>query len=1316
MSELSTTDSDIDTTSDEYLEDLIKKDYTYPSPSDSELQKKIYRKREFYYHKLPERPKMKNYSDIREFRDNVCGRKFALHEHQSFLSNFINPDTPYKGILIFHGTGTGKCILPEAKVCINNELIEAEKIWDLYKTDDIITDKDNGYWCNSSKDIYVKSLDEETKKIINNVRVNRLYRQYVIEYIKHVKLSDNKQIKLTGIHKLLTETGWTNKFQVGNYVCCPNDKNDIYYSKIVDIRYEYYHGYVYDFEIEPYHNYVAEGIICHNTCASITIAEKFKSMVQKYGTKIYVLVSGPLIKDNWRNELLKCTGETYLKYQDKTLYIDEVEKSKAKKNAYNLALQYYRFMSYRSFYKKVLGEKIVDRRMTPSNKTKVSYRKTDKGEFERDIAVDRIYNLNNSIIIIDEAHNLTGNAYGEALLKVIKASKNLRVVLLTATPMKNRADDIVELVNFLRPPDNPIQRDKIFTSQKNHEMEFKEGGEKYLAKMTQGYISYLRGADPLTFAKREEKGEIPDELIFTKIIKCKMLPFQRKIYDEAIREKDDTLDRRSEAVANFAFPGLSDDKKSIIGYYGKDGILEIRNQLKSHYENLNKKIGTDILKDANLESESDLIYLSENNKTISGKILKHKYLKYFSIKFYTALKKLNRLVWGRKGPRIAFVYSNLVKVGIEIFEEILLQNGYLEYQENAINYSIKPNTVCYFCGKTFKEHQSGKLYIEKKRKSGDDESSTEYELQVGEIPEHKFHPATYISVTGKSAEESAEVIPEDKRKMLDNVFNNIDNKEGKYIKLVLGSKVMNEGISLANVSEVHILDVYFNLGKVDQVIGRAIRICSHYSLINDNNRYPKVKVYKYAVTLEKGLSSEEELYKKAELKYLLIKQVERIIKRSAIDCPLNRHGNLFDEEMKEFEKCGDKGEVPCPAICDYMRCEFQCIDKTLNNKYYDPERKLYRKIARKDLDVSTFTHGLARDEIEITKKKIKELYKTKYAYTLENILAYVKNTYSDEKRDLFDEFFVYKALDELIPLTENDFNNFKDTILDKFNRPGYLIHVNKYYIFQPFDQNNDVPMYYRTTYNKPLVNKLTLRNYLKNSKLYLEYKGSKSKKQTVTDGILKETTNVYDFDTTLEYYDNRDEFKYVGIIDKEASRRKTKHPDEMKDVFKIREMRDKILEKKRGTGIPSLKGAVCSTSKSKEYLEQIASEIKANMDNTETRTGICDSIRNKLLELEKYSTGKNKITYIMIPANHAIYKFPYNLEDRIDFIKQKISDTIKVKIDLKVNKLTHKSGEFKGKPYYEITVNNTDKLNEFKSVFEKLNAKLEKGHWIILVE
>jgi hypothetical protein len=206
---------------------------------------------------------------------------------------------------------------------------------------------------------------------------------------------------------------------VGDKIKCFNDEAYFPYdTQIVTIDNIQYNDYVYDLEIDETHNYVVNNVICHNTCVGVAIAEKFKSLVQKYSTKIIVLVSGPLIKEMWRNHLLICTGETYLKYQDKSVYIDPAEKQKLEKNALIQALQFYKFMSYRSFYKHVLGEKIVDKKVIKGSKVRVSYRKTDEGEFERDISVDRIYNLNNTIIVVDEAHNLTGNEYGDALKKI----------------------------------------------------------------------------------------------------------------------------------------------------------------------------------------------------------------------------------------------------------------------------------------------------------------------------------------------------------------------------------------------------------------------------------------------------------------------------------------------------------------------------------------------------------------------------------------------------------------------------------------------------------------------------------------------------------------------------------------------------------------------------------------------------------------------------------------------------------------------------------------------------------------------------------
>ena len=38
-------------------------------------------------------------------RDNLS---FIPQKHQELLRNFFNPNTPYKNLLVFHGTGTGK--------------------------------------------------------------------------------------------------------------------------------------------------------------------------------------------------------------------------------------------------------------------------------------------------------------------------------------------------------------------------------------------------------------------------------------------------------------------------------------------------------------------------------------------------------------------------------------------------------------------------------------------------------------------------------------------------------------------------------------------------------------------------------------------------------------------------------------------------------------------------------------------------------------------------------------------------------------------------------------------------------------------------------------------------------------------------------------------------------------------------------------------------------------------------------------------------------------------------------------------------------
>ena len=1107
---------------DELLE-TMRKEYRYPTTSNESLQSKIYDKREFYINKVQPREKMKTYEELKKYRDDVCGGKFTLKSQQVFVANYMNPVTPYTGLLMFHGTGTGK------------------------------------------------------------------------------------------------------------------------------------------------------------TCGAIAIAENFKEQVRRYGTKIHILVSGPMIKEQWKNELITCTKDTYINSSIlQSGFVNDELKQQIQRDAIMNALQYYRILSYRNFYRRVLGEKIADKEVNAEGKVIKTYRKDIEGDIERDISVDKLENLDNTLLIIDEAHNFVGNDQGKALKKIIENSRNLKIILMTATPMKNFGDEIVELINYLRPTNDQIEREKIFTVERNHLMALKDGSQEYLKKMLNGYISYFRGNDSLVFAKGVEMGEKIKELLFTKVVRCYMSDFQKEIYLKTLEEySKDALDKESTASANFVFPVLDNEKKSIVGTYSKDGINTVLNQLKTSRELYLKKLNEKFF-DNKITNINEILRESSTGINISGLILHESKLKIFSTKFHEALMNINNMVDGKEGSKTCFVYSNLVKVGIDLFEEVLKANGYLEYRDDGL-YPITDS---------IKEYRTGIKYVDFKKK----------------YPNEKFYPSTYLAFTGENEGEE-NVQPEEKKRLL-NIFNNLQNKEGRNIKLILGSRVMNEGITLENVRAVHILDVYYNFARVQQVIGRAIRLCKHYKVMTEEDPYPEVKIYKYVVSLanEKNsrLSSEEDLYRKAELKYLLVKKVERCIKEAAIDCPINYHANVFPEEVEESKGCKNplhKGEGKlCTMLCDFEECNFKCYDHQLYLKYYDKDRKLFKKIAKKDLDYTTFTSDTSKKEVSDAKEKIKELFKFKIVYTLDQILDKVKSKYSGEQRELFDDFFVYKALDLLIPISENDFNNFNDAIVDKFNNPGYLIYRKGYYIFQPFNENENLPMNYRNKFNKELINNPSIYNFIKKHPKYKEYK-----EELASASLSNESSNLddYDFDSddVKNYYEKREENEIVGILDMKIDKNRNKI-----QLFKLRNKRQ-VSDKKRGIGITSLKGAVCDNAFDKDELLKIAKKVNAlNFNPSGTRIDICQKIQERLLFLEKYSLDKK--TYLIIPKNHSNYEFPFNLKDRVDYIKSKFKGE-----DLTIKK--EDNGIFdnvrnKKYPRYILTTNskNDELLNEFN--FEKDNKKFIK--------
>ena len=134
-----------------------------------------------------------------------------------------------------------------------------------------------------------------------------------------------------------------------------------------------------------------------------------------------------------------------------------------------------------------------------------------------------------------------------------------------------------------------------------------------------------------------------------------------------------------------------------------------------------------------------------------------------------------------------------------------------------------------------------------------------------------------------------------------------DNIMGSVIKVLMITASGAEGISLKNCRFVHVTEPYWHPVRVEQVIGRAARICSHKDLPVELRN---VKVFMYLMTFSEKqlksdesielrlkdkskvdkktpLTSDEALFEISNLKNEINKRILRSVKEAAIDCSLH---------------------------------------------------------------------------------------------------------------------------------------------------------------------------------------------------------------------------------------------------------------------------------------------------------------------------------------------------------------------------------------------------------------------------------------------
>lgn len=117
-------------------------------------------------------------------------------------------------------------------------------------------------------------------------------------------------------------------------------------------------------------------------------------------------------------------------------------------------------------------------------------------------------------------------------------------------------------------------------------------------------------------------------------------------------------------------------------------------------------------------------------------------------------------------------------------------------------------------------------------------------------------------------------------------FNSEFNKNGEKVKIIIINSAAAEGITIKNVRFVHLLHLPANMSKVFQIIGRAIRNCTH-KLLNENEQTVTPILYLSSNLVDQANSDDEKRYDNIIASNRTIVPFLNILKQSTIDCLLN---------------------------------------------------------------------------------------------------------------------------------------------------------------------------------------------------------------------------------------------------------------------------------------------------------------------------------------------------------------------------------------------------------------------------------------------
>ena len=638
------------------------------------------------------------------------------------------------------------------------------------------------------------------------------------------------------------------------------------------------------------------------TCTAIQIAEEF-ILRPEFQEKRVLIMANPSIQDSFKSQIFdvskasvdtsgiisskQCTGKRYLEMiqraqREPLKLTDKSVQTRVMEMASRLISEFYEFQGYEAFANPIL---------------ELSEQGT---EHELEKFIHKTFD--NRLIIIDEAHNIRQKDEGgkpkrvsEALEKVIKVADGVTLILLTATPMYDTYDEVLFYFNLFLWNDRKIDTKKVLKpADYFKDDQVKPDKESEFRSWCQDYVSFIRGENPFTFPFRLPP---PDNLVAK-------TDRTTDIAGAKIKKHRKFLTLTESILSPLQAKALQTVKDKNAGVVDSRVICVLPDN-KSFSETFSI-------------SEGKYVYRNEN-------FLAPSKVSNYSSKFALITSILE------KSEGIAFVFSNLVENGANLFGMCLEEHGYVSALGNDL----------------LKETSS-------------------------EVP--RGSRGRYLLFT-------SDISNADIRKSITRL-KNPNNRDGTDIKVIVTSPKLAEGVDFRFIRQIHILDPWFNMSRMEQVIGRGMRTCSHSLLpFEKQNCTVYLHVCRYA-------DSEQETYDEyiyrvfVEEKGEKIAKVKQLMMESAMDCSLNEATNSLPKDWREDLKIpqvrSQDGEKLQLNLIKMSAPTFEVEAKGLicNETAQDPDPKHVRPLSAL-LDV--------REEIY---DKLSILFKKKSIWNKDEIFEY----------------------------------------------------------------------------------------------------------------------------------------------------------------------------------------------------------------------------------------------------------------------------------------------------------------------------------------